>query len=73
MARVYKNIISLEKAIIKKEEALRVERNKKTSQFGNIGFGHSMRCTKINISFSREDKLRDDLRDLYIQKDILTK
>ena len=67
--RKYKNIDSLEKAILKKEEAFEKVKQESTRKFNNIGFGHSMRCTKINISFSKEDKLRDDLREMYLLLD----
>lgn len=63
--RKYKNIDSLQRAIDKKEEALKKARDESTRKFGNIGFGHSMRCSKINLSFSKEDKIRDDLREMY--------
>ena len=69
--RKYKNINSLETAILKKEEKLREEINNSTKKFANIGFGHSMRCTKINISFSKEDKLKSDLQEMYILLDEL--
>ena len=69
--RKYKNINSLETAILKQEEKLREERNNSTKKFANIGFGHSMRCTKINISFSKEDKLKSDLQEMYILLDEL--
>ena len=69
--RKYKNINSLETAILKKEEKLREEINNSTKKFANIGFGHSMRCTKITISFSKEDKLKSDLQEMYILLDEL--
>ena len=69
--RKYKNINSLETAILKKEEKLREERNNSTKKFANIRFGHSMRRTKINISFSKEDKLKSDLQEMYILLDEL--
>lgn len=65
--RLYKNIDTLLKAIERKETQLNNEQTKTTNQFSKLGFGHSMRCTKINISFSKEDKLKDDLKSLYIQ------
>ena len=67
--RNYKNVDSLQKAILKKEEAFEKAKQESTRKFNNIGFGHSMRCTKINISFSKEDKLRDDLREMYLLLD----
>lgn len=71
--RKYKNIESLQKAIDKKEELLIKAKKESTNKFNNIGFGHSMRCTRINISFSKEDKLRDDLREMYILLDEMEK
>lgn len=63
--RKYKNIDSLQRAIDRKEEALKKTKDESTRKFGNIGFGHSMRCSRINLSFSKEDKLRDDLKEMY--------
>lgn len=71
--RKYRNIESINKAIEKKENSLKRERDRTTSSFSRIGFGHSMRCTKINISFSKEDKLKSDLRELYMQKEEMIK
>ena len=71
MPRQYKNIESLEKAIRKKEESLKKASDESTRKLSNIGFGHSMRCTKINISFSKEDKLREDLKELNLQLETL--
>ena len=53
------------------ETELREERNNSTKKFANIGFGHSMRCTKINISFTKEDKIKSDLQEMYILLDEL--
>jgi len=71
MPRQYKNIDSLKRVIKKKEENLKKEEKESIRKFSNIGFGHSMRCTKINISFSKEDKLKEELRELNIQLEIL--
>lgn len=67
--REYKNIESLQKAITKKEEAYKKARNESTRKFANIGFGSNMRGYKnvSQLSFSKEDKLRDDLRELHCQ------
>ena len=64
--RNYKNIDSLKKAILKKEDALLKAKQESSRKLNNIGFGHSMRCTKINVSFTKEDKLSDDLKQMYI-------
>lgn len=63
--RNYKNIDSLKKAIEKKEQSYEKAKEESTKKFRNIGFGHSMRCSKINISFTKEDKLKADLREMY--------
>lgn len=63
--RNYKNIGSLKKAIEKKEQSYEKAKEESTKKFRSIGFGHSMRCSKINISFTKEDKLKADLREMY--------
>ena len=67
MARIYKNIEKLKAAIESKEEKIKIESRRSTEKLSRIGFGHSMRCTRINVSFSKEDKLKSDLKELYIQ------
>lgn len=70
--RTYTNIKSLEKAIEKKEIAYDKAREDSTRQFGNIGWGSGMRLSKMpSCGFSKEDRLRDDLRELNIQLDDL--
>ncbi len=50
-----------------KRNQLYKERKLSTEKFSRIGFGHGMRCAKINISFTKEDKLKNDLEELECQ------
>lgn len=75
MPRVYKDIKKLKEAIAKKEESYKKAYEESTRKFANIGFGSNMRGYKkvSSLSYRKEDKLRDDLKELYQQLENLEK
>lgn len=38
-------------------------------KFSRVGWGHSMRCVRINVSSIRSDRLRDKLQQLRAYRD----
>lgn len=75
MPRIYKNIEKLKEVIAKKEESYKKACDESTRKFANIGFGSNMRGYKkvSSLSYRKEDKLRDDLKELYQQLENLEK
>jgi hypothetical protein len=43
-----------------------------TRKFSNLGWGHGMRCSKINISFTKEDRIKEKLREVEYEIESLT-
>ena len=70
--RTYTNILSLLKAIEKKEESLAKASNDSIRQVSNMGFGTGMRYSKMpTCGFAKEDRLKAELKELYIQEEEL--
>lgn len=70
MARKYKTVESLQRAIKAKEERYTKAQADSTRQFQNIGWGAGMRLSKMpSCGFSKVHRLRDELRELYCQLD----
>jgi hypothetical protein len=69
--RVYKNLDTLKKAIAKKEVTLKEEQDRTTQSFINLGWGAGMRRSKLGCSYTKEDKLREQLREMYLREEEL--
>lgn len=72
MARQYKSLESLNKAIERKEAQYEKAKADGLRQWNNVGFGTGMRYSKLpSCGFNKEKRIRDELRELYCQLDDL--
>ncbi len=70
MARQYKTLTSLDKAIERKEAQYARAKADSLRQCNNQGFGTGMRYSKLpSCGFNKENRIRDELRELYCQRD----
>ena len=70
MARQYKTLESLKKAIERKETQYEKAKADSLRQCNNVGFGTGMRYSKLpSCGFNKENRIRDELRELYCQLD----
>lgn len=72
MARQYKSLESLTKAIERKEAQYEKAKADSLRQCNNVGFGAGMRYSKLpSCGFTKENRIRDELKELYCQLDEL--